>query len=96
MKAPEWAKAVEVDTVIETWDGVYAETERELTAAAPNARMAPITLDRIWGKLSQDARDNLYELTDCGPGSRLVNTLRDAAAHGELWAPSKGKGGHHA
>ncbi len=61
MKAPEWAKKIQVDTV-ETWDGIYAETERELIAAAPNALTMPITLDRIWGKLSQDARDNLSDL----------------------------------
>ena len=63
MAAPEWAKAVYVDTVVETWDGILAETERELIALSPYPASSP-TLASIWGKLSEDARENLFDMID--------------------------------
>ncbi|KKL59706.1 hypothetical protein LCGC14_2212660 [marine sediment metagenome] len=63
MGTPEWAKAIEVDAVIETWDGLYAETERELIRLAP-IHLGTVTLSAIWGKLSEDARENLWEIID--------------------------------
>lgn len=61
---PKWTTYIDVDTIVETWDGVDLETERELIRLAPmTAGGAGVRLAAIWKRLSNDARANLHEVS---------------------------------